>query len=1188
MLDQLRAQVKREQGTAETPDLPREWQFLTVDVPLKAESGPHGLPNVEESGGTYVPVGSNQTYSSFDQGLSQTLGAPDKKVLGEIASWASRNPGTEQTPIDKAAGQFRGIGRMLTIQHLGRIREALEQALDRLNSIPGDESSPQVFVVSSMAGGAGASMFLDVCRLLTTLKGIQTGDIAAFMYTPEVFETLPPDSRVGMWPNALAMFGEAVAAQFGAGTESDARLFQAMGVTGDVSAASIGRLIPIGARLGANGATFGDGTPEAIYRGLGKALAALMTSRPALEDFTRYTMGNRGGKDPDRSVHGWGDPNDPKADDIPWGSMGYAQLSLGRDRYAEYSAQRLARAAFERLLSGHVDPALPQTGAEQLETRVQDNFRYFLLDVDLPLSLAAPQEDQQESYEWLLNSFGPQANQAVLLMQQELQNHLPDGQGRTAQEFGQLIQGRLQDPELARRLQSIIDSLGVYHGPGQGRLVYAAVHAFADRLANSLTDQVEEQLARYGLAYARALLERLQEGISTRLIPFLRDTAAQVAQVDLMTQPPNVADHLRQFTGRGTVSNPQVTIEDIVNSYADQFGHYFLWVVAGQLAPVLEDFLRSALVPLKKSLAEVHHDLEVAEVSAPREQKLSDTSTDEPAAWPRGPVVPGRFRGSENEIVISQVEDFPVHYEDQLMHTQRSLDPEIRELADATRSAAREIIRGRWETQGGRAAPADALAPQLPEDLRAGNRMGWVGRDLVSDPYDPAGERRTARTATFQPKLSPADLLDRARQWIARPHLPFHDFIRVDLRTYLDRNHAESLAGYTDRLRRLREAFAKAVANARPLAAVDSQMIGRAYYGSSRADYRLAFSELPFAGLPDVERELEAVLIADKNLDQNTTLESFHSTKTKTSSDQVDTIEVFGSYPNYSPIVFSSLLPHIARDWAARPGEKAGFWDLRRARPLPAALPLTNAEREAMIAGWLIGVLTGRIFIENSGSADAVAFIYDDAAAEWINFPRQLLTPPTKFRASYDWMPAVIESVLLAYADSHSTAEGEMTSSLRPYRVLRGLYDSGRTGPTTGNVRHPAVDRLADWLRTGQQPPVGAARPAPDTLEQRYDFAVHFFTAHQQTAAEFVPATGQHFVPGRSDAHKPRAEVEDRQTAAELPTYRDLAPDILRILPILMDKLQDARRQAETPLHPAGLPYEEFPGLGGVAGGDLL
>lgn len=1190
MLDQLRAHLKQTEGTTV---LPKSWQFVAVDVPIKAEAGPDNLPNVEQSGGVYVSTGSNQTYASFDQGLAQTLGSQNAKALGEIATWASRNPGAEQTPIDKGAGQYRGVGRILTIQHLRRIREALVQAVDRLNDVAGNDEAPQVFVVSSMAGGAGASMFLDVCRLLTTVNGIQAGNIAAFMYTPEVFEALPKDSRVGQWPNALAMFGEAVAAQYGAGAEHDARLYQAMGISENIQDTSIGRLIPIGSRMGANGATFGEGTPKGIYRGMGRALAALMTSTSALEDFTRYTMGNRGGKAPDRSLHGWGHPNDPKDDDIPWGSMGYAQLSLGRDRYAEYSAQRLARAAFDRLLNGHVDESRPQTGAEQLEMRLNDNFGFFLTDTGLPEAIAQRQDHAPGCEQWLFGTFGEQANEAVLLMQQQVRLYLPDGEGRNAQEWRALLLNALNHPELARTVRSIVGVGGPaphdYQGPT--RLAYSAVHRFADTLANTVTGELEEQLARYGLAYAEAIVDKLREALNTRLVPYLEQAGRRSAAMDPLATPAGLESILQPLNGRGSVANAQGIVDSVVGAYGDQFGHYFLHAVADQLSSVLDDFSRSALAPLKATLGHVHRDLEAANSAAGTTQKLSDVTTDEPAAWPRdvGNQVPGRFRGSDNEIVISPVDEFGEHYEGQLLATQRSVDPQIRGHEDATRSAVREIILGQWETQGGDKAPNDTLAPQLPADASVGNRMGWVGRDLVTDPYDERNERRTARTADFNARLSPADLLGRARLWIERPHLPFSDFIKVDLRTYLSRNQVDNQRTYDDRVRRLREAFTTAVANARPLAAVDSQMIGRAYYGDAAVDYRLSFSELPFAGMPDVERELEAVLVADKNLDQTTTLQSFHATSTKTQSFAVDSIEVFGSYPNYTPIVFSSLLPHIAEDWASRPGEKGGFWNLRRARPLPAALPLTDAERETMVAGWFVGVLTGRIYIENSGTANAIAFIYDDANQQWTHFPRQLLTPPSKFKATYDWMPAVIESVLLAYADSHNAAGGGMATSMRPYHLLRGLYDSGETHPTTGNVRHPAVSRLAAWLRTGEQPPVGTPTTVPDTLDERHVFAAKFFHAHLTQASTFMPAFAQGFIPGVNTEAKPLADVTDRQVAAEMPLYRDLAPDVVKMAPILLDKLESAKHEAEAPVQqsPTEAPGQ-FPGLGGLAGGGLL
>ena len=58
---------------------------------------------------------------------------------------------------------------------------------------------------------------------------------------------------------------------------------------------------------------------------------------------------------------------------MPWGTYGYAQLSMGRDRYAEYAAQRLARKAVDRLLHGHYDPTDDSSADVQIRKRLENN-----------------------------------------------------------------------------------------------------------------------------------------------------------------------------------------------------------------------------------------------------------------------------------------------------------------------------------------------------------------------------------------------------------------------------------------------------------------------------------------------------------------------------------------------------------------------------------------------------------------------------------------------------------------------------------------------------------------------------------------------------------------------------------------------------------------------------------------------
>src|SRR5699024_8124032 len=195
------------------------------DAPLSAEPGPAGLANVPQSGGQYVSVGNSLHYNQFEQGLSQQLARTGS--LGEIATWATSEPETLNLPIDRGAGQRRALGRMLTIQNLEKIHDGLRSAMDRLNRMETNaelnelhhritgrrsdvtDSEPLALVIGSMAGGSGASMVFDIARLISTLPGNMPSRTAIFMMSPEVFESLSEDDRRGMWPNSLAMFGEA-------------------------------------------------------------------------------------------------------------------------------------------------------------------------------------------------------------------------------------------------------------------------------------------------------------------------------------------------------------------------------------------------------------------------------------------------------------------------------------------------------------------------------------------------------------------------------------------------------------------------------------------------------------------------------------------------------------------------------------------------------------------------------------------------------------------------------------------------------------------------------------------------------------------------------------------------------------------------------------------------------------------
>ena len=130
MMDQLKALMRNIEP--ERTELPKCWQFVTIDVPLTPENGPSKLPNVPQAGGRYIGIGSAQRYSTFDIGVSSEL--VNNGGLKEIATWAPANPGSIATPVSDGAGQYRALGRMLTIPAVKKIQEGLKLSLDVLNN----------------------------------------------------------------------------------------------------------------------------------------------------------------------------------------------------------------------------------------------------------------------------------------------------------------------------------------------------------------------------------------------------------------------------------------------------------------------------------------------------------------------------------------------------------------------------------------------------------------------------------------------------------------------------------------------------------------------------------------------------------------------------------------------------------------------------------------------------------------------------------------------------------------------------------------------------------------------------------------------------------------------------------------------------------------------------------------------
>ncbi|QRP59905.1 tubulin-like doman-containing protein [Corynebacterium minutissimum] len=1172
MMDQLKAELRS--IDPDMTELPKAWQFVNIDVPLEEEAGPQKLPNVTQNGGQYVGIGSRQNYNTFDEGVSSILGRSGK--LGEIATWATRNPASNDVKLADGAGQYRAIGRMLTLPHLKEIRQSLKAAVDemftqeaiqelnrlnykqtKLDSDTGD-SQPVVLVVSSMAGGAGASMFLDVCRVLTTIPNVNPQGTLVFMYTPEIFSDNKADDMAGAWPNSLAMFGEVVAAQMGNSSKHDRAIFEAFDMGNPPEGQTFGRIFPIGSKMGTTSARFGDGSAMSIYRGLGRALAGLMASTKASDNLVSYALTNTPAGDGGRRFFGWDSPTGGTPwGRLPWGSLGYAQVSMGRDRFAEYSSQRLARSAFERLFNGHLDPQNPEAGemqiAKKLEERLPNAFSSITLD---PSWAHGGQIDSGSVWNWLNSVFGGQAQQAADSATKYLQNYIPVGQGRNVNEWRDEFEGNMADPRNEQAIASVLNNAA-----------YDIVYRYANFFTDSVLATVEGELAAVGVPYVREMLSKITDVLtnSDRLMPVLGEYSGYYQNTRVLTKPEGADPILSPLTGKGQMTDPTPTVNALMGLYYNQFYSYALMAIAHLLKDVLQDYADENLFHLKRELADAHAVLEKAVSKRAETNKLADVRTDEVNAWPTeiDEVVETRFKGAENEIMLTDVNSFIVDYKDQMLRTIQGQQStaDVTNYEQAYPFAVRSVIRGEWESLDAAQAPNDTLAPQKRTNDAYSNRAGWVSKYLSRHPQ--TGESRESQRAHYRAKIRPTDLLERSRQWINRRDYEFQKFNSVDLRRYLTLTPDINEVEHAERQRRFVEAFQLALSYARPLAAVNDDMVQR-IHGKS-VQYTYSFSDIPFAELGSAESGIAAQLESVLNRPEIDGPSSVALRNSLNMSDHVQHIEIFGSYPNYSPIVFSSMFNYIAKDIEKQDNFDGSWWSERRTRPLPAALPLTETERQAMVAGWIIGRITGRVYISNPDTSNAAAHIFDDTDGgvnNWVDFPNPMLISPRRMIKKSDWMSSVLESIFIAYAKVQENGPHGFASSLYPYQLLRGLFDDGLDFAHSGASTHPVVHRLAQFLSSGEVPNRGTVGTS---IQDRYETFVAELDKFARGADHFVPGH-TNALPGQGRANKPFAEIRSREVASMTPYYRDLAEDVIAMVPVIRNYLDQAKTVAENPV----------------------
>ncbi|MGL5405799.1 MAG: tubulin-like doman-containing protein [Propionibacteriaceae bacterium] len=1142
MMDQLRSELAQ----IGIDKIPQGWQFMFIDAPLDEQNPVGGLRKVKDEVGIgdYVSVGNTAQYEVIQHHVLDNLAAKNPAAMATCASWVSPVPQRITTPISVGAGQYRSIGRMLTLSTAQKISSQLQSAWTRLQAPEAHASlstlsalggyspakQPIVFVVGSMAGGSGASMVLDVCRILTTISGVNPGLTGVYAVTPDLFTSIPKDQRSGVNANALAMLGEVVAAQTGASRETDEMMLSALGISTKRIDVPFARIFPIGIASGLEGTGFGDGTPLPVYRGLARGLSSMLTSPTALQQYIEYDLGNtQGWATQSMEPFGWGSASDTLA----WGSFGYASLSMGRDRYATYSAQRIARMSVDRLQHGHEIVGGPVGGTAQLDLRISQTWEIVCQRLGLPNTMAEIGGWIGGDKVWPIQQV---MNVANGIFDQIIMPNMTQLDGVKGNQWVPNYNRTMSDTEMMVRQELQKEA-------------YRFTYGWAPNFLNAVLNEITVGISQYGLSYAAALVDRLRTHIDSVLVSGLQQLSeTQIQGANISDQ--SVLTQLSAMTG--IITNGAGFMQRLRTSLIQNYTN-FIWIeLCKLLKTVISDFSAQVCAPLAQEIRYGLKIVETATSASGRMAGLAELHTTHYPDWPSDtePKPSERWDEATNDVLLMTSAQYQARYDVDL---QSSLHQPS--MADARNAVSYATIAGEWQTTGGDIAPGGLIEMSNP----------WRSHALVRNPNNPAMVDAPS-VAKFVVHVRPDEILDRATKFVRRQGESYRVFCDTSLKAYAA--EAEAQIDTNPRaVLELRDKFREAMTRALPLAQVDGPLVKKLY--NKDVAYRFKFSSIPFAESRQVAQLLEKVANDYEHADRDVVPANF--AKAVSTSEQERRIDIFGSYPNLIPLAFSSVLAPAMNEWQQLSGDsaRAGFWNLRRSRPLEAALPVSESERRALVTGWYIGLITGALEVPTTSGrlTDEFPRIYDSEASRWMPFPNPMLTPQGAFPSArmveaqqvralidLDWLPAVLESLMLSMVNCSGDPE---LRSRQPYIALRRLYDEAKGGPTQGSNVVSGEIVLEKWLISGSSPSGTVGRVTGDSIDEREANALQFIQGTRQTMARL-------FGPGaRYDA------IRDQQILATAPMMRDVYQDVLwacdRIDALIRPAAESARRSEPLP-----------------------
>jgi hypothetical protein len=894
---------------------PEAWQFVQIDVPIEPDGNTPKLPPQLPSGRYVGLAPAGASYSSVDS----LLMSKSEGIRRHTAGW---RPDASSVMIDPAvgAGQYRAVGRIVASASMKAIVEQLRTAIKRLEDVETQtqfaaaieklgikESSknldPMPVIVSSIAGGSGSGVFLDVCDALRMINPSWGDKSVGVLYTPDVFDELGPAAKAGVQPNALAAVTETLAGYWNnewspgedAKSTPEFPVLEAAGVALNNTIERRGPRYPI--LVGRSNGRISFASQLDVYRVVAKQLVNWVTSPSVQSAASEGVIGN------------WGQRADAfKAHDrLPisggrsgaFSSMGFATVSLGRDVFATYASERLAKGAAERLLRGHWTPEVPdkKTPDAACVERADGLWWAFLEECRL-------NEKTKEANQIVDAVKQPERTQPLTEMKSSILRSVTEG---VTQIPGASLE-QMITAERGKREKSALEAVRVLDQNGAQQWI-AQIQPIVAGATTTL-------IARYGAPVAVEVLNRVIAELNEITQDLQRD--ADSFRNQSLSIPERLRQRILSFGAIFLTSNPEVN--DNIKLACDQTYLEAQAQLHTLCSKMVADFTANFMVPLRNALENGRESLIGDEADTPSHPSIVK-------AWANREIREG-MKPAQNEVFLEKVETYPETFLEKVAATIG-----VEETGTAVNRAVEQVIAGDLER------PLIKITTRWAPDFAS-----FIGGE------PPA-------RAQFQVALRATEILERAEEWVTTPDTAIGRYVDESLVEYLQ-DGSSIVSEQNERLDSFRRGFEQALSTSLPLARTDLQALNQTY-GLSEIKYDRWVSEVPFPpGHP--AREIAKAVLMDSGFNDDEAERKFSDARVS----RIDITTFFDGAMH--PTVFGSLTGPIRDELAARvaAGQEGSFWSNRRARPLPLAVALAPKQRRAFLRGWFVARLLELVSIE--------------------------------------------------------------------------------------------------------------------------------------------------------------------------------------------------------------------------------